>query len=92
MFKYLMSEEGARRAINLYPEPTTMRESFAFWLLRKFAPRTTIVVISDKVRYFPDNEEAREEWRKRMSGWNKQRLEDVSLLELSINENTGAFE
>jgi hypothetical protein len=92
MFKYLVNDSGARRAVDLYPQPTSLRERFVFWLLGKFAPRTTVVVISSKVRYFPDNEEAREEWRKRMEGWNSQRLEDVSLLELSINEETGAFE
>jgi hypothetical protein len=92
MFKFLVNDEGARRAIDLCPKHTNLRERFVFWLLGKFAPRTTVVVISPKVRYFPDNEEAREEWRKRMEGWNKQRLEDVSLLELSIDETTGAFE
>ena len=92
MFKFLVSDEGARRAIDLYPQPKNLRERFAFWILRKFAARTTAVVISTKVRHFPDNEEAREAWRQRMKEWNRQRLEDVSLLELSINETTGAFE
>ncbi len=92
MFKFLVNDEGARRAIDLSPKPTNLRERFAFWLLRKFASRTTVVVISTKVRHFPNNEEARAAWRERMKEWNKQRLEDVSLLELSINETTGAFE
>lgn len=81
-----------RRDIDLSPKPKNLRERFAFWFLRKFAPRTTAVVVGNKVRHFIDNEEAREEWRKRIAGWNRQRLEDVSLLELSIDETTGAFE
>ena len=92
MFKYLINDEGTRRGIDLRPQPTSLRERIAFWLLSKFAPRTTVVVISNKVRHFPDNEEAREAWRQRMTEWNSQRLEDVSLLELSIDETTGAFE
>jgi hypothetical protein len=92
MFKFLVNEEGARRAIDLYPQPVNLRERFVFWLLGKFSPRTTIVVVSDKVRRLLDNEGAREEWRQRMTEWNSQRLEDVSVLELSINETTGAFE
>ncbi len=92
MFKFLVSEEGTRRAIELYPQPVNMRERFVFWLLGKFSPRTTAVVISTKVRRLLDNEGAREEWRQRMTEWNSQRLEDVSVLELSINETTGAFE
>ena len=92
MFKYLVNEEGARRCIDLCPQPISLRENFIFWLLRKFAPRTTIVVISPKIRLLLDTEGAREEWKKRMLEWNRQRLEDVSILELSINEETGAFE
>lgn len=92
MFKFLMNDDGARRDIELSPKPESLRERFAFWLLRKFAGRTTVVVISNKVRHFPSNEEAQDAWRERMKEWNKQRLEDVSLLELSIDETTGAFE
>lgn len=92
MFKYLINDTGARRAIDLSPQPKSLRESFVFWLLGKFAPHTTIVVISTKVKLLLDNEGAREEWKKRMMEWNSQRLEDVSILELSINETTGAFE
>jgi len=92
MFKYLVNEEGARRSIDLYPQPTSLRERIAFWLLSKFAPRTTAVVISTKVRLLLDNEGARKEWQQRMTEWSSQRLEDVSVLELSINETTGEFE
>ena len=92
MFKFLVNDDGARRAIDLYPQPVNIRERFVFWLLGKFAPRTTAVVISTKVRLLLDTEGAREEWRQRMTEWNRQRLEDVSVLELSINEQTGAFE
>lgn len=92
MFKYLINDEGVRRGIDLCPRPVNLRERIAFWLLKKFAPRTAVVVLSTKVRHLPDNEEVREAWRQRMTEWNSQRLEDVSLLELSINENTGAFE
>jgi hypothetical protein len=92
MFKFLVNDTGARRDIDLYPQPVNLRERFVFWLLGKFAPRTTVVVISTKVKRLLDNEGAREEWRQRMKEWNSQRLEDVSLLELSINEETGAFE
>jgi hypothetical protein len=92
MFKFLVNDTGARRDIDLYPQPVNLRERFVFWLLGKFAPRTTVVVISTKVKRLLDNEGAREEWRQRMKEWNSQRLEDVSLLELSINETTGAFE
>ena len=92
MFKYLVSGDGTRRDIDLYPQPENLRESFALWVMRKFASRLMAVHVSTKVRRLIDSEGAREEWRQRMTEWNSQRLEDVSVLELSINESTGAFE
>jgi len=92
MFKFLVNDEGARRGIDLYPQPVNLRERFVFWLMAKFSPRTTVVVISSKVRLLLDNEGARKEWQQRMTEWSSQRLEDVSVLELSINETTGEFE
>lgn len=92
MFKFLVSESGARRGIDLYPQPVNLRERFALWILRTLAPRVTAVVVSSKVRRLLDTEGAREEWRARMQEWNSQRLEDVSILQLSISETTGEIE
>ena len=92
MFKYLVSENGTRRSIDLYPRPINLRERATFWLLRKFAPRTMVVVVSTNAQRLLDNDGAREEWRARMEEWRSQRLEDVSILRMSINEETGELE
>jgi hypothetical protein len=92
MFKFLVSESGSRRDIDLYPQPKTLRESFALWAMRVFAPRLTAVSVSKNVQRLIDSEGAREEWRLRMQEWNSQRLEDVTVLEMSINDTTGELE
>lgn len=91
MFKFLLSEQGFRRGVDINPKPTNRRERFALWVMKKFAPRLHVVEVLERIKPI-DMEGAGEEWRKRMKKWNKQRLEDVSLLELSINEETGEFE
>jgi hypothetical protein len=92
MFKYLVSENGTRRNIDIYPQPKNLRERFALKVLSIFAPRLTAVTFSEKVWKAPDTEAAREEWRQRMQDWKRQRLEDVTVLEMSVNESTGELE
>lgn len=92
MFKFLVTEEGTRRDINIYPEPESLRESFVLWAMKVFAPRLTAVSISKDVQHLLDSEGARHEWRLRMKEWNHQRLEDVTVLEMSLNEATGELE
>ena len=92
MFKYLVAESGARRDVNLYPAAKNWRERFALWVMRVFAPRLHVVDFGKKVWHVPDTEAAREEWRQRMQEWKRQRTEDVTVLELSINERTGELE
>lgn len=92
MFKYLVAENGARRDIDLYPAAKNLRERFALWVLRLLAPRLQAVTFGKKVWKAADTEAAREEWRLRMQEWNRQRLEDVTRLELSIDARTGELE
>lgn len=92
MFKYLVSENGTRRNIDLYPQPANLRERFALWAVRFFAPHLTVVSVSTNAKRLIDNEGAREEWRLRMQEWNSQRLEDVTVLEMSVNDSTGELE
>ncbi|KKK82310.1 hypothetical protein LCGC14_1778810 [marine sediment metagenome] len=91
MFKYLLSEQGFRRGVDINPKSTNLRERFALWIVKRFAPRLHVVEVLARTKPIT-MEEAGDVWRKCMTEWNRQRLEDVSLLELSINETTGEFE
>jgi hypothetical protein len=92
MFKFLVSDNGTKRNVDLYPQPQSFGERFALWAVRVFAPRLTAVSVSTKVQRLMDTEAAREEWRLRMQEWNSQRLEDVTVLEMSLNDTTGELE
>lgn len=92
MFKYLVNDNGARRDVDIYPAAKNLRERFALWVMRICAPRLHAVEFSKKVWLAPDTEAAREEWRLRMQEWKRQRTEDVTVLELSVNETTGELD
>jgi hypothetical protein len=91
MFKYLLSEKGFRRGVDINPKPTNLRERFALWIMKRFAPRLRVVEVLERISPI-DVEEAREEWAGRTKDWPENRKEDISVLQLSVDEDTGAFE
>ncbi|MEE8114644.1 MAG: hypothetical protein V3T23_09845 [Nitrososphaerales archaeon] len=90
MFKYLMSEYGLWREVDINPKPTNLRERFALWIMTRYAPRLHVVEIQPAQEF--NAKEAREEWSGRTKEWPKNREEDISILQLSVDEETGAFE
>lgn len=86
---YVTNDNGYRREINVAPKAKNLRERFALWAIGVFAPRLKAVAIGETKHGDKSpltSAEAGDEWRAVMTSWNRQRLEDVHVLEFGEDE------
>lgn len=91
-FEYLVNNHGDYtriRDVEMAPKSKGLKERFIFWFVKKFAPTLRLIKVGPELQVAASREEFEEFWTERVQEWGTPRVEDVSVFQCTVSEETG---